>query len=97
MPVFQDRVLSGYYVMKLNIVSLPAPPKFATVSLEELVVDEALRRLSMISSVDVAAGKQPWLMAQGIVASINQRLEAQVIVDILIKEFTFVSAKEARR
>lgn len=97
MPVFKDGEIGGYFVLRFSVVAVSGGDSKSGVKIDDVAVDEALRRLPSLTPAEIQSGTQPAALAKAVTDAVNSRLGAHVVDDILFKEFTYVTAKDARR
>ena len=98
-PKIRDGAVKGYIVVELSYIvdtnavkKSPAPP-------DPFVVDEAFRYLYDDATIDVDHLEAFDLdkMTKTLVKKVNARMSADVVVDMGIQEFTFLSAAQAKQ
>jgi hypothetical protein len=98
-PKIRDGALKGYvvtqFVYSINIGAQKKHP----ISPEALVVDEAFRYLFNDDSIDFDNLKKYDLQkfTGTVIRNVNARLKADVIADLAIQEFTFMTATDAKQ
>jgi len=98
-PKIRDGAVKGYVVVALSYIVDTDAIKKSPVPPDAFVVDEAFRYLYDDATIDVDhletfdLGK----MTKTLVKSVNARMSADVVVDMGIQEFTFLSATQAKQ
>ena len=98
-PKLKDGALKGYVVTQIAYtVNAPAQKKLG-ISPEAFVVDEAFKILFDDDSIDLENLKKYDLQkfTATVIKDVNARLKSEVITDLAIQEFTFLTAVEVRQ
>lgn len=97
-PVIRDDRISGYIVCQLVLAADAERLKRVGIKPEVLVVDAAIKRIYANGELDLARfGKDSWAQFAGSLRQdVNARYGTEVIRDVLVQEFGFVSAEAAR-
>ncbi len=98
-PKIKDGVLKGYVVTQFVYSINPAAPKKLGIFPEALVVDEAFRTLFDDDSIDIENLKKYDLkkFTATVMKNVNARLKNDLIADLAIQEFTFLTASEVKQ
>jgi hypothetical protein len=98
-PKIRDGVVKGYVVVQLSYVVDANAEKKTPVPPDPFIVDEAFRYIYDDHSIDFDHLDAFDLnkMTKALVKSVNARLNAPIVVDMGIQEFTFLSATQAKQ
>jgi hypothetical protein len=98
-PKIRDGVVKGYVVATLSYVVDAAEAKKNAIPPDAFVVDEAFRYIYDDNAIDFDHLETFDLdkMRKALMKNVNARLGAEVVVDIGIQEFTFLSAAQAKQ
>ncbi len=98
-PKIRDGVVKGYVVEALSYVVDPAALKKSPIAPDAFVVDEAFRYIYDDNAIDFDHLETFDLnkMRSALIKNVNARLGAEVVVDMGIQEFTFLSAAQAKQ
>ena len=98
-PKIKDGALKGYVVTQFVYSINPAAPKKLGIFPEALVVDEAFRTLFDDDSIDIDNLKKYDLkkLTLTVMKNVNARLKSDVISDLAIQEFTFMTSSEVKQ
>jgi hypothetical protein len=98
-PKIKDGALKGYVVTQLVYSINPAAPSRLGIFPEALVVDETFRTLFDDDSIDIDNLKKYDLkkFTATVMKNVNARLKNDVIADLAIQEFTFLTASEVKQ
>lgn len=98
-PKIRDGVVKGYIVAQLSYVVDSAAAKKSQVPPDAFVVDEAFRYIYNEKVVDFDHLDTFDLnkMTKTLIKNVNARLNAEVVVDMGIEEFTFLSDAQAKQ
>jgi hypothetical protein len=98
-PKIKDGALKGYVVTQFVYSINPVAPKKLGNFPEALVVDEAFRTLFDDDSIDLDNLKKYDLkkFTTTVIKNVNARLKNDVIADLAIQEFTFMTASEVKQ
>jgi len=98
-PKIRDGVVKGYVVAALSYVVDPTALKKSPIAPDAFVVDEAFRYLYDDSTIDFDHLDAFDLnkMTKTLIKNVNARLNAPIVVDMGIQEFTFLSATQAKQ
>jgi hypothetical protein len=97
-PKIRDGAVKGYIVAQLSYVVDPAALKKSPVPPDAFLVDEAFRYIYNDTTIDFdhLGAFDLDKMRKALLKSVNARLNAEVVTDIGIQEFTFLSATQAK-
>ena len=98
-PKIRDGVVKGYVVAALSYVVDPAAAKKNPMPPDAFIVDEAFRYIYDDNAIDFDHLETFDLnkMRKALIANVNARLGAEVVVEMGIQEFTFLSAAQAKQ
>ena len=98
-PKIRDGVVKGYVVAQLSYVVDSAALKKSQIPPDAFVVDEAFRYLYDDKTIDFDHMDAFDLdkMRKALIKNVNARLNAEVVLDMGIQEFTFLSAAQAKQ
>jgi hypothetical protein len=98
-PKIKDGALKGYIVTQFVYSINPSAPKKLGIFPEALVVDEAFRYLFDDDGIDLDNLKKYDLkkLTTTVLKNVNARLKNDVIADLAIQEFTFLTAAEVKQ
>jgi hypothetical protein len=98
-PKIKDGVLRGYIVTQFVYSLRPNAPKKLSAFPEALVVDEAFRYLFDDDGLDLDNLKKYDLkkFTNAVLKNVNTRLKSDVIADLAIQEFTFLTNTEVKQ
>ncbi|HLJ71268.1 MAG TPA: hypothetical protein VKU03_08125 [Roseiarcus sp.] len=98
-PVIRNGALKGYIVTQFVYSVNAAAPKKLSIFPEALVVDEAFRYLFDDETIDLENLKKSDLkkLTNTIIKNVNARLKNDVVADLAIQEFTFLTAAEVKQ
>jgi hypothetical protein len=98
-PQIRDGALKGYVVTQFVYTMNVAAEKKLPVSPDPFVVDEAFRYIFNDDSIDLVNLKKYDLQkfTSTVIKNVNQRLKADVVSDLAIQEFTFLTATEVKQ
>ena len=98
-PKIRDGTVKGYVVAQLSYVVDTAAIKKSPVPPDAFVVDEAFRYLYDDSTIDFDHLDAFDLnkMTKTLIKNVNARLNAEIVVDMGIQEFTFLSSAQAKQ
>ncbi len=98
-PKIRDGVVKGYVVAALSYVVDPAAAKKNPIPPDAFIVDETFRYIYDDNGIDFDHLDTFDLnkMRTTLIKNVNARLGAEVVVDMGIQEFTFLSAAQAKQ
>ncbi len=98
-PKIRDGAVKGYVVAQLSYIVDAAALKKSQISPDAFIVDEAFRYIYDDNSVDFDHLETFDLdkMRNALIKKVNARLNADVVLDMGIQEFTFLSAAQAKQ
>ena len=98
-PKIKDGALKGYVVTQFVYSVNPGASQKLGILPEAFVVDEAFRTLFDDDSIDLENLKKYDLkkFASTVMKNVNVRLKGDVIADLAIQEFTFMTASEVKQ
>ncbi|HEV3043855.1 MAG TPA: hypothetical protein VGY52_08295 [Roseiarcus sp.] len=98
-PKIRDGALKGYVVTQFVYSINVGAQKKHPISPEALVVDEAFRYLFNDDSIDFDNLKKYDLQkfTNTVIKNVNARLKADVVADLAIQEFTFMTSTDAKQ
>ena len=91
-PKIRDGAVKGYVVDSAAVKKNPLPP-------DAFIVDEAFRYIYDDNTIDFdhLDAFDLTKMTKALIKNVNARLNADVVVDMGIQEFTFLSAAQAKQ
>jgi hypothetical protein len=98
-PKIRDGVVKGYIVVQLSYVVDDNAQKKTPLPPDPFIVDEAFRYIYDDNTIDFDHLDAFDLakMTKALIKNVNARLNAEVVVDMGIQEFTFLSAAQAKQ
>jgi hypothetical protein len=98
-PKIRDGAVKGYIVAELSYVVDSAAVKKNPLPPDAFIVDEAFRYIYDDNTIDFDHLDAFDLakMTKALIKNVNARLNAEVVVDMGIQEFTFLSAAQAKQ
>jgi len=98
-PKIRDGVVKGYIVAQLSYVVDANAEKKTPLPPDPFIVDEAFRYIYDDPTIDFDHLDAFDLnkMTKALIKNVNARLNAPVVVDIGIQEFTFLSSAQAKQ
>jgi hypothetical protein len=98
-PKIRDGAVKGYIVTQLSYVVDSAAAKKSSVTADAFVVDEAFRYIYDDPSVDFDHLDTFDLtkMKKTLIKNVNARMKADVVLDMGIEEFVFLSSAQAKQ
>ncbi len=98
-PVLADGQVLGYVVTRLQFTADADLMKGSAVQPEAFVADEAFRRIYETTPDDIKKGRKQVFkeMTADIVAGVNKRLGRNVVKDIMIDSWTYLSKQDMMR
>jgi hypothetical protein len=98
-PKIRDGVVKGYIVAELSYVVDPVAMRKSPVPPDAFIVDEAFRYIYDDKTIDFDHLDTFDLdkMTKILIKNVNARLSADVVVDLGIQEFTFLTAAQAKQ
>ena len=92
-PMLADGALQGYIVAQFVFTADSAALSKLSVPPHAFVVDEAFRQIYSDPSLDFRSLERVDLgaLAKRIVEAVNSRLQSQLIVDVLVEQFSYFS------
>lgn len=95
-PMIENGNVQGYIVARF-VYTIEARTMYQlTVPLEPFVVDEAFRRIYADERLDFRklARYDLSILTAGIKQRVNERMQAEIVQDVLIEDFNYVSREE---
>jgi hypothetical protein len=98
-PKIHDGVIKGYIVAQFSYVVDPAVAKTSPMPPEAFIVDEAFSNIFSDPTIDFDHLESFDLkkLTQALIKAVNARLKANVVTDIGIEEFTFLTTTQAKK
>lgn len=98
-PLMKNGAIQGYVVAKFSAVITLQKVKDFRPAIEELIVDEIIKEIFLMSASDVSGGGKSNLsnLTMAISKNINIRVASELVQDVLINEFAFVEKAHARK
>jgi hypothetical protein len=98
-PKIRDGVVKGYVVAQFSYVLNPEAEKKVPVSPDSFIVDEAFRYIydDMTIDFDHLENFDLDKMVKALIKNVNARLDAPVLTDVGVQEFTFLSTTQAKQ
>ena len=98
-PKIRDGVVKGYIVVQLSYVVDDNAQKKTPLPPDPFIVDEAFRYIYDDNTIDFdhLDAFDLTKMTKALIKNVNARLNADVVVDMGIQEFTFLSAAQAKQ
>jgi hypothetical protein len=98
-PKLHDGVVKGYVVAQFSYVVDPAAAKTTSIPPDPFIVDEAFSYIFADPAIDFDHLESYDLkkMTQALIKAVNARLKAQVVTDIGIEEFTFLTSTQSKK
>lgn len=98
-PVLSDGQVLGYIVTRLQIAADSDLVKESSVQPEAFVADEAFRLIYEMAPRDIKAGRKLALkeLTDGIASGTNARLGHDVVQDVMIDSWTYLSKQDMMR
>lgn len=98
-PIIADGAVKGYIVAQFNYTTDPTKAKGLSVSPEVFLLDEAFRAIYTDDKLDFLhlAKYDVNALTAHLIAATNKRLGADIVHDILIQDFTFISKEDSVR
>jgi hypothetical protein len=98
-PKIHDGVIKGYIVAEFSYVVDAAAAKTAPIPPEAFIVDEAFSYIFADPEIDFDHLESFDLkkMTQALIKAVNARLKADVVTDIGIQEFTFLTTTQSKK
>jgi hypothetical protein len=98
-PVLSDGQVLGYVVTRLQFTADSELVKESSVQPEAFVADEAFRLIYETTPMDIKAGRKQALkeLISAIIAGTNKRLGRDVVKDIMIDSWTYLSKQDMMR
>lgn len=98
-PMLAEGAVQGYIVAQFTLVSDGAALKAAPLPPEPYVLDEAFRQIFLSRTIDFRnlASFDMKPLTDAIAARLRERLGPDLVKDLLVQEFTFVSRADIRR
>ena len=95
-PVMVDGEVLGYVVTRLQFSAVTDELKSSTIQPEPFVADEAFKRIYDTTPGDMKAGRKQALgeLTANIAAGVNKRLGRNVIKDVFIESWTYLSKQD---
>ena len=95
-PVMSDGQVLGYVVARLQFSAFTEELKASTVQPEPFVADEAFKRIYDTTPGDMKAGRKQALrvLTADIASGVNKRLGRNVIKDVFIDSWTYLSKQD---
>jgi hypothetical protein len=98
-PILSDGQVLGYVVTRLQFAADSALAKQSSIQPEAFVADEAFRLIYETTPKDIKAGRKHALkeLTEGIIAGTNARLGRNVVKDVMIDSWTYLSKQDMIR
>ncbi|THD49354.1 MAG: hypothetical protein E7774_01555 [Bradyrhizobium sp.] len=98
-PKIRDGVVKGYIVAQFSFVVDNAVASKSPLPPDDFIVDEAFRYLFADPDIDFDHLETFDLkkLTDAVIKGVNARLNANVVTDVGIQEFTFLSAAQAKK
>lgn len=98
-PIMSDGQVLGYVVARLNFTADSDLLKASSVQPEAFVADEAFRLIYETTPKDIKTGRKQALkeLTANIVAGTNKRLGRDVVKDVMIDSWTYLSKQDMMR
>jgi hypothetical protein len=98
-PKIRDGVVKGYVVAELSYVIDSEAAKKSPIPADAFVVDETFRYIYDDNSIDFDHLETFDIdkMTKALIKNVNARLSSDVVVDIGIQEFTFLTTAQAKQ
>src|SRR5579863_3629044 len=98
-PKIRDGVLKGYVVTQFVYIVNSAALKKLSVQPDAFVVDEAFRTILNDDTIDFDNLQKYDLkkFASSVIKNVNARLKGDIVADLAIQEFTFLSSAEVKQ
>lgn len=95
-PIMVDSQVLGYVVTRLQFSAVAEQLKASTMQPEAFVADEAFKRIYDTTPSDMKAGRKQALreLTTDIAAGVNKRLGRDVIRDVFIESWTYLSKQD---
>jgi hypothetical protein len=98
-PIVADGVIQGYISAQFVFTVDAKTVRQLTVPPDPFVVDEAFRRIYSEERIDFKNVKKQELasLLKSIKQDVNARMQANIVQDVLIEEFNYISKDDLRR
>lgn len=98
-PILLDGQVLGYVVTRLQFTADSELVKESSVQPEAFVADEAFRLIYETTPKDIKAGRKDALkeLTENIVSGANERLGRNVVKDVMIDSWTYLSKQDMMR
>ena len=98
-PKIVDGVVKGYVVTQFAYVVDAAAMKKLPIAPDAFIVDEAFRYIYNDDSIDFDNLQKYDLqkLSKTLIKNVNARLKSDVVVDVAIQEFTFLSSAQVKQ
>ena len=98
-PKVADGAIQGYVIAELSYAMDPAAPKELAAPLDTLLLDEAFRYIYSDESIDFNNMKKNDLgkMTKTLAQNVNARLNSNVVKDVTIQEFNFMTRADMKK
>lgn len=98
-PILSDGEVLGYVVTRLQFAADAALVKTSSIQPEAFVADEAFRLIYETTPKDIKTGRKQALkdLTENIVAGTNKRLGHDVVKDVMIDSWTYLSKQDMMR
>lgn len=98
-PILTDGQVLGYIVTRLQFVADMDLVKLSSVQPNVFVADEAFRQIYETAPKDIKGGgrKEMKLLAQNVAAGANKRIGRDVVKDVMIDSWAYLSKQDMMR
>jgi hypothetical protein len=98
-PILTNGEVLGYVVTRLQFTADAELVKLSTVQPEVFVADEAFRQIYETTPTDIKTGRKQAIrnLAANVAAGANKRLGREVIKDVMIDSWTYLSKADMMR
>jgi flagellar basal body-associated protein FliL len=98
-PKVADGAIQGYVIAELSYSADPAAPKELAAPLDTLLLDEAFRYIYADDSIDFNNMKKYDLgkMTKPLAQNVNARLNSNVLKDVTIQEFNYMTRADMKK
>jgi hypothetical protein len=98
-PILTDGEVLGYVVTRLQFVADTDLAKLSSIQPDVFVADEAFRQIYETAPKDMRAGRRQEmkLLAENIRAGANKRIGHDVVKDVMIDSWAYLSKKDMMR
>jgi hypothetical protein len=98
-PILSDGEVLGYVVTRLKFAADTKLLKTSSIQPEAFVADEAFRLIYETTPKDIKSGRKQALkeLSAGIIAGTNKRLGRDVVKDVMVNSWTYLSKQDMMR